>query len=100
MKKLLALILVFILTLSNLLTYDSYGNQIIENEYNYSGGSGISGDPYVIKTSEDLQNISHNLTSSFIQDNNIDLSGIENWSPIGSSSTEPFIGIYDGNGYS
>ena len=51
-----------------------------------------------IYTAQDLDNIRNNLSGKFILMNDIDLSVYPNWIPVGSSS-QPFIGILDGNGY-
>ena len=58
----------------------------------------------VIKTAEQLQNIENNLDGKYILMNDIDLSSISNWTPIGktsgsSSDYESFTGTLDGNGY-
>lgn len=50
-----------------------------------------------IYTIDDLKNISNNLSGSFKLMNDIDLSRVD-WEPIGSSSA-PFTGEFDGNGY-
>jgi hypothetical protein len=67
----------------------------------YSGGSGTSGDPYLISNASDLGTLAS--TSGdwvsgkyFKQTANITLTG--SWSPIGNSSTN-FQGNYDGQGY-
>jgi hypothetical protein len=94
MKKLISLILVFILALSNLTTFYVYGSEVIEGNYKYSGGTGTVDDPYKIKTVEDLENVSLNLTASHIQTANIYLKDAGNWDPIGSSEN-PFNGSYN-----
>ena len=52
-------------------------------------------------TAEDLNNVRNNLSGRYIQMADIDLSGYENWEPIGNPVTESkldcFSGIYDGN---
>ena len=63
-----------------------------------AGGSGTAADPYIIQTAAELQSIQNNLAAYYRLANDIDLSGVT-WTPIGSSST-PFIGVLDGNGYS
>ncbi|MBR3780069.1 MAG: hypothetical protein IKK63_02560 [Clostridia bacterium] len=52
-----------------------------------------------IYTAEEFNNIRNNLDGKFILMNDIDLSVYENWEPIGTSSS-PFTGELDGNGYS
>jgi uncharacterized repeat protein (TIGR02543 family) len=51
-----------------------------------------------IYTESDLDIIRNNLSSNYILMNDIDVSGIANWTPIGSKAT-PFTGKFDGNGY-
>lgn len=52
----------------------------------------------IIKTAQDLQNMKNNLTGKYILMNDIDLSGIANWTPIGTEA-DSFKGIFDGNGF-
>ncbi len=59
----------------------------------------------VIKTAEDFQNINNNLTGIYVLGNDIDLSTISNFEPLGYFFSETdahnsyFHGILDGNGY-
>lgn len=46
-----------------------------------------------------LQNINDNLSGNYMLANTIDASGIDNFTPIGSSSTMPFKGKFDGMFY-
>ena len=67
----------------------------------YSGGEGTSADPFILKTSADLQALSStpgDWTSGnyFRMEADIDASGLT--SSIGSSSS-PFAGVFDGNGH-
>ncbi len=73
----------------------------------YSGGSGSSGDPWLIADLDDLQelqNTSGDWGSYFKQIADIDASATSSWdsnsgfSPIGNFSTE-FTGSYNGDGY-
>lgn len=68
----------------------------------YSGGAGTAEDPYRIATVKDLQTLSTNaaaakLTAYFKQVADIDMSGVNDFKPIGNSSYY-FAGVYDGNG--
>lgn len=70
----------------------------------YGGGSGSSGDPYLIKNTFHLRNIDDNSTNYYQLEHDIDLdiypfnSG-EGWKPIGiNSSGQEFHGRFDGNG--
>lgn len=68
--------------------------------------SGIFNDGYpllsnvsiLIYTPEQLNKVRNNLSGSYIQMADIDLSGYTNWTPIGTFST-PFKGSYDGGNY-
>ncbi len=73
----------------------------------YGGGSGTSGDPYLISSLthlETLSNTSSDWNKHFKQTVNIDASGTSSWnggagwSPVGNSSTN-FTGSYNGQGY-
>lgn len=69
----------------------------------YSGGSGTSGDPYLIATPQDLYDVRSNLSAYFLQTKDIDLDVSpyntgNGWIPIGTLTSE-FIGSYDGGGY-
>jgi len=64
-----------------------------DQDYQASNGGTIE-----IATAQDLNNVRNNLSGSFIQTADIDLSGFANWDPIG-SLLDPFVGIYNGNGY-
>lgn len=70
-------------------------------------GNGTQKSPYKIKSPEDLQFLSESVKNGndyanvyFEQTQDIDLSGIGNWTPIGEYDSEcSFKGIYDGKGY-
>jgi hypothetical protein len=71
----------------------------------FSGsGSGTAGDPYIITTVEQLQEMKGNLTAHYALGNDIDASGTVNWNggagfePIGTEAT-PFTGSFDGRRY-
>ena len=51
-----------------------------------------------IYTAEDLNNIRNDLSGKYILMNDINLSSIDNWEPIGSDSAR-FTGTFDGNGH-
>ena len=79
----------------------------------FAGGSGTSEDPWQIKTAEQLDLIHNDLTAHYVLIDDIDLSGYENWDPIGAFqplSDKPeeaeiphpdfaFTGTFDGSGY-
>ena len=79
----------------------------------FAGGSGSSEDPWKIATAEQLDRIRDDLTGHYILISDIDLSGYENWMPIGTfqpRSDAPedaevphpdyaFTGTFDGAGH-
>jgi hypothetical protein len=54
--------------------------------------------PIEIRTATDLANIKNNLARNYVLMNNIDLSSIADWTPIGTDAT-PFTGTFDGAGF-
>jgi hypothetical protein len=67
----------------------------------YSGGSGILGDPYLISTSADLLTLSGtsaDWSKQFLMLNDIDMTGVTTFTPIG-NSTIKFAGVFDGGGH-
>ncbi|WP_158602434.1 S-layer homology domain-containing protein [Cohnella endophytica] len=69
----------------------------------FAGGSGTEGDPYLISTTAQLNNIRYVLDGHFKLTNNIeliqDIDLTQNWTPIGFPNFAPFSGVLDGNGY-
>ena len=63
-----------------------------------AGGKGTLADPYLISTKEQMNNVKYDLTGSYKLINNIDLQNVE-WTPIG-TNIAPFIGTFDGDGFS
>lgn len=70
----------------------------VVKEYPIMEGQGTSSKPYIIKTTEQLANITADLQAYYKLGNDINLENIENWVPIG-TSTKPFTGTLDGEGY-
>lgn len=64
----------------------------------FAGGAGTLKSPYMISNSQELSNIREFLTGNFKVVNDIDMSGITSWTPIGTGSA-PFKGTFDGCGY-
>jgi fibronectin-binding autotransporter adhesin len=60
-------------------------------------GKGSIDDPYIISTKEQLNNVKFDLIANYKLANNIDLEGMD-FIPIGHEGT-PYIGTFDGNGY-
>lgn len=76
----------------------------------FASGNGTAANPYIIKTVEHLSNVrkytgEKNADVHFAMDNDIDLSAISNWEPIGFLGTNyyddtlVFFGKFDGRGH-
>lgn len=79
----------------------------------FAGGKGTADDPWQIATAEQLDKVREDLTACYVLTEDIDLSGYENWEPIGvfqSLSDAPedaeiphpdyaFTGSFDGQGH-
>ncbi|MCK9323491.1 MAG: hypothetical protein M0P07_06035 [Candidatus Methanomethylophilaceae archaeon] len=63
-----------------------------------SNGSGTMYDPYIITSPEEFNLIRYDLDANYILSADIDLSGYENWEPIG-NLYYPFRGCLDGKGH-
>lgn len=84
----------------------------------FAGGDGTIENPYQVSTPEQLNAVRNDLDAHYIQINDIDMSGWENWEPIGNAisiwggaiggqnykppvyTDNYFTGVYDGNQYS
>ncbi|WP_337099081.1 S-layer homology domain-containing protein [Paenibacillus sp. YIM B09110] len=65
----------------------------------FSGaGDGSPGNPYIIASIEQLKEVSDDMDAAYRLGADLDLSG-ENWEPIGSWGSEPFTGLFDGDGH-
>ncbi len=67
----------------------------------FAGGDGTAGNPYLISTSTQLNNVRNHLDKHFRLINNIDLISYatgDGWMPIG-SGMGPFTGSFDGAGF-
>ena len=62
-------------------------------------GEGTQASPYIITNAEEMNAVRNNLNAHYKLGNNIDLSSIEEWEPIG-NNTYPFTGSLDGQEYS
>ena len=103
MKKIICMIL----TVAMLLTITAVA------ESGFAGGNGTKEDPWQIATAEQLNLIREDLTAHYVLIADVDLSGYENWEPIGafqSLSDAPedaevphpdyaFTGTFDGAGH-
>lgn len=79
-------------------SYNGYSYQTkltLTKAYNLDG-KGTIDDPYLINNQEELKAMSDNLSAYYKLNNDIVLT--EDWLPIGTKE-EPFIGGFDGNGY-
>lgn len=66
----------------------------------FSGGDGTENNPYQIETAEQLNAIRNDLDACYILNNDIDLTEIGSWVPIGIRETQYFTGSFDGNSHS
>ena len=73
---------------------------------NLDAGSTLAAGIYAINTVEDLQKLAEltnarqvDSSNTFVLGADIDLSGVENWTPIGNSYASRFQGVFNGNGY-
>lgn len=116
----LAIVAVLILSLSMALTAcgkksspSQTESSVEETVQLFAGGSGTASDPYQVATADQLNNVREDLEANYVLIADIDLSGFENWQPIGvfqSKSDAPedveipkeevaFRGTFDGNGH-
>ena len=65
----------------------------------FAGGSGTQSDPYKVSTAAQLNAVRNYPEAYFIQTTDIDMSSINNWTPIGKDSNQCFWGGYDGKGH-
>ena len=103
--RFLALLMTFIMVLAMLPTA-AFAEDVPTSEDSGAGESSY----IMIDSVEDLQAISQNLSADYKLDTDIDLSGVENWTPIGTFYTEnedgetpdetyAFTGTFDGDGH-
>ena len=91
--------------------YITYGNLkakfniTVAEKFSWSG-EGTENSPYLIETADDLSALAERVNGKkstegmyFALTGNIDLSNIEDWKPIGASSSSNFNGIFDGRGF-
>ena len=71
----------------------------------FGGGAGTVDSPYLITSVEDLKQLATDVNAGtdysgkyFEMTKDIDLSGIENWTPIGTKD-KPFAGVFDGKNH-
>lgn len=108
-KKVLSLLLAIALTAGF-----CFNLSVAAENAEFAGGDGSEKNPYLVSTSEQLNNVRNHLDSHFKQVADIDMSQVSSWQPIGNASSntgstlihelpettyEPFIGSYDGNNY-
>lgn len=84
--------------------------EFIDQNTEFDGGSGTITDPYQVASAEQLDKIRENLDANYILIDDIDLSDVENWEPIGiydltapeddpSVFAQAFAGTLDGNSH-
>jgi hypothetical protein len=94
-RRWLVLLLVVVIFTSSATLYDGDSKVYAA----FSGeGDGSPGNPYIISSIEQLKEVSDDMDAAYRLGADLDLSG-NNWEPIGSWGTEPFTGIFDGDGH-
>ena len=79
--------------------YDAFAANYIATAAFIGSGSGTAEDPYIITNRAQLEAMADDLTAYYQLGNNINLGGSGSpWTPVGSSSA-PFAGSLDGDGY-
>lgn len=79
--------------------YDAFAANYVATAVFTGSGSGTQSDPYIITNRAELEGMADDLTAYYQLANHIDLGGSGSpWTPIGTSSA-PFAGSLDGNGY-
>lgn len=77
----------------------TYKIEIVKSTENeFAGGDGTKDNPYLVSTKEHLNNVRKYPSAYFKLLNDIDISSISNWEPIG-NSYEKFTGNFDGSGH-
>lgn len=112
-KKTLSLMLVMLLLLGVLSGCEGKGSETTPTDTLFAGGVGTAEDPWQIAAADQLDRVRDDLSAHYILMDDIDLSGFENWVPIGafqSKSDAPedaevphpdyaFTGTFDGAGH-
>lgn len=65
----------------------------------FEGGDGTKENPFLISSAEQLDNVRNNLIAHYKLIADLDLSGYDNWQPIGHSYYYYFGGSFDGNNH-
>lgn len=64
----------------------------------FPSGTGVSGDPYLVNTPQQLVAVGLRPDASYKLGSDIDLASFKGWKPIGACEELPFSGSFDGNG--
>lgn len=107
MKKMVKKVCVFVMVMClivssfsiTLLAQENDNVQKTEQSNTFSGeGEGTKLDPYQITNADQLKEITKDMSAYYVLANDIDLSGIASWEPIGTEENE-FLGELDGQEY-
>lgn len=107
MKKMVKKVCVFVMVMclivssfsTTLLAQENDNVQKTEQSNTFSGeGEGTKLDPYQITNADQLKEITEDMSAYYVLANNIDLSDIPSWEPIGTEENQ-FTGELDGQGY-
>lgn len=86
-------------TIDDFLLFD--GNVYLEKSdsenISFAGGDGTKNNPYQVSTPEQLNAIRYNLNANYVLINDIDMSNIIDWVPIG--KVDGFSGVLDGRNF-
>ncbi|MBT3982754.1 MAG: hypothetical protein HOE90_15450, partial [Bacteriovoracaceae bacterium] len=72
------------------------GSSAVAADATFAGGTGTSGDPYLIDSTARLVKMGENLTKYYKLTANVGFSSCQHWIPIGDATTK-FTGGFDGN---
>lgn len=100
LRKICVMEMIVCLIISNIsMPVMSQENTTEEQEQTFSGeGEGTKLNPYQITNADQLKEITKDMSAYYVLANDIDLSNISSWEPIGTEENE-FTGELDGQGY-
>jgi len=72
--------------------------EVTSGKTEFAGGIGTEKNPYLISNAEELSNVRNHLSASYLVIDDINMSEVSNWTPIGTAEA-PFTGKFDGNNH-
>lgn len=70
----------------------------LHNLFDVTSGDGSVDSPYIISLPRHFLAVSQILSGNYLQTEDLDMSGISEYTPIASNEKKPFTGVYDGGG--